>query len=154
MNKQMLGKIGPILGLIVSLSTTSFAGYKIFAAPLEQRVVVPSLPSPTATPEDEQEEIVETIVEEVSQVLPTGTSSSPTVAPKFSGSSGSTGASGASASKFPVVTGVSTSGKIEDEDEDEFEDGDDDRISVEKHESSEIKKDEDEHETPETESAK
>lgn len=141
MNKQFLGKIGPILGLIVSISTTSFAGYKIFAAPLEHAAVIPSLPTPTPSISDEPDEIVETVFDDSLESPTTTMAPTPTGIPTFTNASG---ASGTSASSFPVITRASGS------DDDEFEDSDDDRISIENHES---EKKEVEHESEESEEA-
>ncbi len=140
MNKQFLGKIGPILGLIVSISTTSFAGYKIFAAPLEHAAVIPSLPTPTPSISDEPDEIVETVFDDSLESPTTTMAPTPTGIPTFTNASG---ASGTSASSFPVITRASGS-------DDEFEDSDDDRISIENHDS---EKKEVEHESEESEEA-
>ena len=145
MNIELLKKAGPILGLIVSLSTTSFAGYKIFAAPLEHKSQVPSLPDPTPTSESEQEEIVETIfVDEPVSVTNTPT---PKVTPASVGARGT----GAASLGSTGATGA-RGGELEDEeddhdedredDHDEFDDDSDDTLTITQHDR------EDNHETP------
>lgn len=126
MNKQLLGKIGPILGLIVSLSTTSFAGYKIFAASPEHNVAVPSLPSQTQSVSLEPKEAAEPMLDDVSTGVVIRATPTPTGIPSFTGTLGKS---------------------------DEFDDGDDDRISVESHQSFESEKKEVEHESTESEDA-
>lgn len=143
-NIQLLKKAGPILGLIVSLSTTSFAGYKIFAAPLQHKTEVPSLPNPTPTAENEQEEIVETIIVDESASV-TGTPT-PKVTPVTSARGSGTVSLGGSTGS----TGVRGREVEDDEDEDrdsdherEFDDDNDDTLTIKQEDH------EDEHETPE-----
>lgn len=125
MNIEMLKKAGPIIGLIVSLSTTSFAGYKIFAAPLEHKSQVPSLPDPTPTSESEQEEIVETIfVDE--PVLASGTPT-PKATPAVSAAGG-----GKATSKSTGATGARGTAEEDREDEEDHEDGHDEDHEVDK----------------------
>lgn len=146
-NIQLLKKAGPILGLIVSLSTTSFAGYKIFAAPLEHKAEVPSLPNPTPTAESEQEEVVETIfVDEPASVSSTPTpkvtptSVSATTRGLGSVSLGSTGSTGSTGARGGEVEDADD----QDEDHDrEFDDDSDDTLTIKQEDH------ENEHETPE-----
>lgn len=146
MKIELLKKAGPIVGLIISLSTTSFAGYKIFAAPLEERKsLVPSLPDPTPTSGSEQEEIVETIFidEPVSASSTPAPKVTPTSITRASGtiSLGTSGATGARG----VVSNEDDDDHEEDREEDhtDFDDDSDDTLTIKQQEH------EDEHDTPE-----
>jgi hypothetical protein len=109
MNTKFFAKIGPVAGLIATLSTTSVAGYKIFAAAPHHQVTanvnasVSPMPSPT---EEAPEEIVETVV-----LSPTPTIAqpvTPVVLPKVAIGAGIH----TSASVTPTVTPMPTVGAV------------------------------------------
>lgn len=125
MNIQMLKKAGPVLGLIVSLSTTSFAGYKIFAAPLQHKADVPALPDPTPTAESAPDEIVETVYVDEPNAAAT-----PTPTPKLVSVSAAANVSSRAVLTLPTApTGVGSRDHDSDDD-DKFEDESDDRLSI------------------------
>ena len=139
MNKYLLAKAGPIAGVILTLMTTGFTGYKIFAAPLPHTQEVPSLPSPT--PVKGQEVVVETVIEEQDEqgriaVKPSvlvSVSPTPTIVRRPTGS----------------AVAASVKDDADGDDDSKFDDSDDDHLSLGSERVSVEEKLEVEHETPE-----